>query len=206
MKQDEVSAEVAVHTGGTSGVGRATDRARVATADDKLAVVEALYRFAAGIDLHDNDLLASAFAENAVSDFGPAAAKAGFEYPVLEGRESIVAALSTSLRLLDTTHSVSNPRVRVDGDEAHLEAMVEAQHVLRNDHSRHYLMKNRYDVELVRQGEVWVIQRVTIDNVWRAGDPAVLSVVQWYPLCGTRQDEDGGQPSIWAGAIDLGRR
>jgi hypothetical protein len=144
---------------------------------DKLAVVETLYRFAAGIDLRDRALLASAFAGNAVSDFRPAAAKAGFEYPVLEGRETIVAALSESLSQFDTTHSVSNPRVSFSDGKAHLEAIVEAQHLPRNDHSRHYLMKNRYDVELVQQNEAWVIQRVTIDNVWRSGDPTVLAGV-----------------------------
>jgi hypothetical protein len=144
-------------------------------AADKLAAAETLYRFAAGIDLKDDDLLASAFAADAVSDFRPAAAKAGFEYPVLQGRENIVAALSGSLKSLETTHSVSNPRVIVDGDLARLDALVEAQHVPAADPSRHYLMKNRYDVELVRQDDAWVIQRVTIDNVWRSGDPAVLS-------------------------------
>ncbi|KAK7422700.1 hypothetical protein QQX98_001488 [Neonectria punicea] len=144
---------------------------------DKVAVVEALYRFAAGIDLRDQALLASALAENAISDFRPAATKAGFEYPVIEGREAIVTALSTSLISLDTAHSVSNPRVTLDGDKAHLEALVEAQHVPRDDPSRHYLMKNRYNVELVRQGDVWVILRNTVDNVWRDGDQAVLSVV-----------------------------
>jgi septum formation inhibitor-activating ATPase MinD len=144
---------------------------------DKLAVVETLYRFAAGIDLRDRDLLASAFVEDAVSDFRPAAAKAGFDYPVLEGRELIVAALSDLLAQIDTTHSVSNPRVSVEGDKAHLEAIVEAQHLPQNDHSRHYLMKNRYDVELVRRGAVWLIERVTVDNVWRTGDPGVLSGV-----------------------------
>ncbi len=85
-------------------------------AADRLAVVEALYRFTAGIDLRDNNLLASSLAENAVSDFWPAAAKAGSEYPIIEGRDVIVSALTTSLATLDTTHSVSNPRVTIDGD------------------------------------------------------------------------------------------
>src|SRR3954463_80395 len=111
-------------------------------AADKLAVVDALYRFAAGIDLRDKSLLSSALAENAISDFRPAAAKAGFEYPVIEGRDVIVAALTASLATLDTTHSVTNPRVTVDGDNARLDALVEAQHVPRNDYTRHYLMKN----------------------------------------------------------------
>jgi septum formation inhibitor-activating ATPase MinD len=146
-------------------------------AADKLAVVDALYRFAAGIDLRDKNLLSSALAEEAVSDFRPAAAKAGFEYPVIEGRDFIVAALAASLATLDTTHSVTNPRVTIDGDTARLDALVEAQHVPRDDPARHYLMKNRYDVELARRHDVWVITRTTVDNVWRSGDPAVLSVV-----------------------------
>ncbi|KAF1994192.1 hypothetical protein P154DRAFT_582022 [Amniculicola lignicola CBS 123094] len=144
---------------------------------DKIAVVDALYRFAAGVDLHDESLLASSLAEHAVSDFRPAAAKAGFDYPVIEGREAIVAALSTSLKSLDTSHSVSNPRVTLHGDKAHLDVLVEAQHVPRNDASRHYLMKNRYSVELMREGNVWVISRTTVDNIWRDGDEAVLSVI-----------------------------
>lgn len=145
--------------------------------DDKHAVVEALYRFAAGIDLRDRALLSSAFAMNAVSDFGPAAAKAGFEYPVLHGRDAIVEALSGSLGGLDTTHSISNPRVTFEGEAAHLDVLVEAQHVPSHDPSRHYLMKNRYDVVLVREGADWVIEHVTIDNVWRSGDPGVLAGV-----------------------------
>lgn len=148
-----------------------------ATALDKLAVVEALYRFAAGIDLRDNVLLASSFAVDAVSDFRPAAAKAGFEYPVVEGWDNVVTALSTSLSGLDTTHTISNPRVTVDGDNARMEALVEAQHVPSSDPAQHYMMKNRYDVELVRQQELWVIKRMTIDNVWRSGSLSVLGSI-----------------------------
>jgi septum formation inhibitor-activating ATPase MinD len=151
--------------------------APVSDAADRLAAVDALFRFAAGIDLRDRNLLSSSLAENAVSDFRPAAAKAGFDYPVIKGREVIVAALTASLATLDTTHSVTNPRVTINGDTARLDALVEALHVPRDDHTRHYLMKNRYDVELAREGDVWVITRNTVDNVWRSGDPAVLSVV-----------------------------
>ncbi len=152
-----------------------TSTSSLTQAADKLAVVDALYRFAAGIDLRDKELLASSLAENAVSDFRPAAAKAGFEYPVIEGRDVIASALSTSLGSLDTTHSVTNARVTINGDTARMDALVEAQHVPRNDPARHYVMKNRYDVELARNGDVWVITRNTVDNVWRSGDIAVLS-------------------------------
>lgn len=53
---------------------------------DKLAVIETLHWFAAGLDLGDDNLLAFAFAVDAVSDFRPVVKKAGFEYLVLEGR------------------------------------------------------------------------------------------------------------------------
>lgn len=151
------------------------EKTTVGEAADKLAVVEALYRYCAGIDLRDQALLASSFSENTVLDFRPAGVKAGFDYPVIEGRDTVTQALSTSLAGVDTTHSVSNPRVTVEGDTAQMEALVEAQHVPSADPTRHYLMKNRYDTHLERQGPVWVITHQIIDNVWRTGDPSVLA-------------------------------
>ncbi|MDF6021306.1 nuclear transport factor 2 family protein [Streptomyces sp. JH34] len=155
-----------------STTGSSTSTAAIA---DKFAVVETIYRYAAGLDLRDKDLLSSAFTDDAVADFGPATKKAGQEYPPVEGRETIAAALLASLGHLDTTHSVSNPRVSLDGDRAKLEAIVACQHLPREDHSRHVLMTNRYDVELVRSGDVWLIQHVTVDNAWTQGDPTVLA-------------------------------
>ncbi|MEJ5070886.1 nuclear transport factor 2 family protein [Enterobacter ludwigii] len=144
---------------------------------NNLAIVDSLYRYAAGIDLKDPELIKGAFTEDAVSDFRPAGAKAGFEYPVLEGKETIADALLNSLKPIVTTHSVTNPRVTIDGDKAYLEAIVEAQHLPESDPSRHYLMKNRYDVELLKQQDGWFICRITVDNVWRTGDPTVLAGV-----------------------------
>lgn len=141
---------------------------------DRLEIADALYRFAAGIDFNDADLLISAFAENAVADFTPSAVKLGIEFPVLEGRESIVRGITNSVAQLDTTHVVTNPRIKISGDTAKLYAIVEAQHLPPNDHSRHCLMKNQYDVNLVRNGDRWVIENMLIDNVWFTGDPAVV--------------------------------
>lgn len=145
--------------------------------DDKLAVTETLFRYAAGVDLKDSALFASSLAADAVSDMSAATAKINLDYPALQGRETIVAAVMSSLTGFDTTHAVSNPRVSVDGDKAHLEAIVSAQHLPKDDHSRHLLMTNRYDAELVRQGDVWVIQHLKVENAWISGDPAVLGGV-----------------------------
>ncbi|MDO9344935.1 hypothetical protein [Pseudomonas pergaminensis] len=56
---------------------------------------------------------------------------------------------------------------------ARLNALVEVQHVPQSDPSRHYLLKNRYDVERVRQVSEWLIQRIAVHSVWRKGNPAV---------------------------------
>ncbi|MEU0532062.1 nuclear transport factor 2 family protein [Amycolatopsis tolypomycina] len=142
---------------------------------DRLEIVDALYRFALGQDLKDRELFASSFAADAEVDFRPAAARWGASPPVLTGRDGIVdTILGMFTGRVDTTHQVTNPRVTVDGDTAHLTALVEAQHLLSPHHRTHALLKNRYDVDLVRDGDRWVMRRVVIDNAWFTGDPVAI--------------------------------
>lgn len=141
---------------------------------DRLEISDALYRFGAGIDFNRADFLESAFSVDAVADFAPAARKVGLDFPLLSGREMIIQVLTTTVGLLDTTHSVANPRIQITGDTAKLYAIVEAQHLPPQDHTRHFLMKNQYEVSLVRSGEQWVISNMVIDNVWFTGEPNVL--------------------------------
>lgn len=75
---------------------------------------------------------------------------------------------------LHTTHTVTNPRIRVEHGPAFLAALVEAQHGSRDDHSRQLLLKNRYSVELVREGSRWAITHMGIENIGFTGDPGVL--------------------------------
>lgn len=142
---------------------------------DRAEVLDALYRFGLGQDLKDRALFASAFAEDAELDFRPAAAKWGARPPLMSGRDTIVTTiLGLFTGRVDTTHQVTNPRVAVDGDTARLTALVEAQHLLTADHGVFALLKNPYDVDLVRDGERWVISRLRIDNAWFTGDPAAI--------------------------------
>lgn len=151
----------------------ATIDAEVRALRDEQAIVDALYRFAAGQDLKDDALFLWAFAPDAVLDFTHPARRFGADIPIMDGRETI-AGIMTTLAPLDTTHTVTNPRVVVHGDRADLSALVEAQHVTRAEPHRHLLLKNVYDVDLTRQGPQWVIQRLVIRNVWHDGDPTVL--------------------------------
>lgn len=142
---------------------------------DRTEIVDALYRFGLGQDLKDRELFASSFAADAELDFRPAAARWGAEPPLMTGRDAIVDTILALFEgRVDTTHQVTNPRVSVDGDTARLTALVEAQHLLSADHGTHALLKNRYDVDLVRAGDRWVMRRVVIENAWYTGDPAAI--------------------------------
>ncbi|MFC7615210.1 nuclear transport factor 2 family protein [Actinokineospora soli] len=142
---------------------------------DRTEIIDALYRFALGQDLQDAPLFASAFTEDAVLDFRPAAARWGAEPPVMSGRDTIVTTILGSFTdRVFTTHQVTNPRVAVTGDTARLTALVEAQHLLTADHATHALLKNLYAVDLVRDGARWLIRHLRIDNAWFTGDPAAI--------------------------------
>ena len=140
---------------------------------DQRDALDALLRFGAGQDLRDEQLFRSAFADDAVLDFTQPAERFGATLSPMKGIEEIVQVLTT-LEPLHTTHTVTNPRTEVEGDTARLFALVEAQHVRRDEPARHLLLKNVYWVDLSRATGRWVVDTMTIDNVWHAGDPTVL--------------------------------
>ncbi|MFB9690282.1 nuclear transport factor 2 family protein, partial [Amycolatopsis plumensis] len=123
----------------------------------------------------DRALFASAFTADAELDFRPAAAKWGARPPLMAARDTIVTTiLGLFTGRVDTTHQVTNLRVAVEDDTARLTALVEAQHLLTADHGVFALLKNPYDVELVRDGARWLIHRMRIDNTWFTGDPVAI--------------------------------
>ncbi|MFF5338904.1 nuclear transport factor 2 family protein [Streptomyces sp. NPDC013181] len=149
--------------------------AAVAELRDRTEITDALHRFGLGQDLKDKDLFASAFAADAELDFRPAASKWGAEPPLMSGRDTIVTTiLAMFTGRVDTTHQITDVRIAVDGDTARLTALVEAQHLLVADPGTHALLKNPYDVELIRDGDRWVIRRLRIDNTWYTGEPAAI--------------------------------
>ncbi|MCG7526187.1 nuclear transport factor 2 family protein [Streptomyces sp. OfavH-34-F] len=149
--------------------------AAVAELRDRTEITDALHRFGLGQDLKDKDLFASAFAADAELDFRPAASKWGAEPPLMSGRDTIVTTiLAMFTGRVDTTHQITDVRIAVEGDTARLTALVEAQHLLVADPGTHALLKNPYDVELIRDGDRWVIRRLRIDNTWYTGEPAAI--------------------------------
>src|ERR1700757_5068738 len=141
-----------------------TDLAQLAA--DRYEIADALHRFAFGLDHGDADALASALTEDCVLDFRPAGQKLGLNFPKLTGRQAIMDALIPLLGPLDTSHTVSNLQTEISEDSATLYCYVMAQHFMPRQGPRpgseNALLMNRYDCELVREGQKWRFKRMTI--------------------------------------------
>ena len=147
----------------------------VASADDTLAVTDALYRFGFALDRDNLALLDSVFDEHAAIDFGPCGRKLGLDFGSVAGRASIVDFLTAQHETQCTTHVVTNMRVELEGSVATLHALVDTTHLVRSDRARRLRMLNWYDAELVRADGPWRISWLTIDNAWFEGDSKILS-------------------------------
>lgn len=156
-----------------------TDLAQLAC--DRYEIADTLHRYAFGLDHGDPDSLASAFTEDCLFDFRPAGAKLGIAFPALTSREAIVVNLLPLLGPLDTSHTASNLQIEISGDSATLYAYVMSQHFMPREGSHpgseNALLMNRYDCELVRDGQKWRFKRVTVDNAWMQGDPEILNAL-----------------------------
>jgi len=156
-----------------------TDLAQLAA--DRYEIGDALHRFAFGLDHGDADSLASALAEDCVFDFTPADKKLKLGFPKLAGRQAILDAVLPLIGPLDTSHTASNLQIEISDDSATLSAYLMSQHFMPREGSRrgseNALLMNRYDCELVRDGEKWRFKRITVDNAWCQGDPEIINVV-----------------------------
>ena len=156
-----------------------TDLAELAA--DRYEIADALHRFAFGLDHGDADSLSSALTEDCVLDFRPAGRKLGLDFPKLTGRQAIIDTLIPLLGPLDTSHTISNVQIEVSEDSATLYCYVLAQHFMPREGPRpgteNALLMNRYDCQLIRNGEKWRFRQIIIDNAWAQGNPEILNAL-----------------------------
>jgi SnoaL-like domain len=159
-----------------------TDLAQLA--NDRHEIADALHRYAFGLDHGDADSLASALTEDCVFDFTPAGKKLKLDFAKLAGRQAILEGVLPLIGPLDTSHTASNLQIEISDDSATLSAYVMSQHFMPREGSRrgseNALLMNRYDCELIRDGEKWRFKRITIDNAWCQGDPEILNALATY--------------------------
>lgn len=125
---------------------------------DRLEVMELAHRYAQGLDRLDRDLLATAFAPDAVAHY-KAVGDAPFELDEhLNGFDAIYGWLSAALAARgDSTpwHFMSTPIVEIDGDSARLRVYM---------HNRPMAGVGVYTMDAVRTGAGWRIRRLQLEE------------------------------------------
>ncbi|CAM1511819.1 Fc.00g093320.m01.CDS01 [Cosmosporella sp. VM-42] len=148
---------------------------------DREAAIDAIIRFVCALDEGDPELSASSLTEDATMDLSPFQ-KAGLNYEPVHGRANIVDRLMKAVgKPLDTTHSATNIRCTVEKDTAKLTCCVLAQHFRGGqgpspEFQDYYLFGNQYKATLVRSGELWRVNMLTIAPAWTQGNPDVMKV------------------------------
>jgi len=160
-------------------IAMSTDLAQLA--NDRYEIADTLHRYAFGLDHGHADLLASALTEDCILDFRPADKKLHLDFTLITGRRAILDLVLPLLGPLDTSHTASNLQIEISDGSATLSAYVMAQHFMPRQGSRpgaeYALLMNRYDCELVRDGQKWRFKRITIDNAWCQGNPEILNAL-----------------------------
>ncbi|WP_420369453.1 nuclear transport factor 2 family protein [Curtobacterium sp. L1-20] len=136
-------------------------------------------RWARALDTADASILETLLTEDIVVDMTPATTKIGLEFPVLQGRETVIPTMIGAVGPLDTMHAVSNVTALGLGDGYLVEAYALAQHYLPGEGpdvtaTRHALMGNTWTFHVRATPDGPRVARFTMDCRWMEGDPTVL--------------------------------
>jgi hypothetical protein len=124
---------------------------------DREAIRDCLYRYCRGVDRCDEEMLRSAYWEDARDD----------HCIFTGGREALIAWVLPLLRAMETTqHSISNVLIRLHGETADVESYYEGYHVVRSgEQVSANLQGGRYLDRFERRGGEWriVLRKVVVD-------------------------------------------
>jgi hypothetical protein len=154
----------------------ADDRATLQELVDRQAVIEALHRFADGIDRRDWVRYRAAFTDEIELDYSSYRPENSGTWTAdawVDKARSLFPGLDAS------QHSITNAIVELDGDIAHVVADVRADHVVVVDGvTRVYTVAGWYDDELVRTSDGWRIRAKALHMRWAEGDASVMQVAR----------------------------
>lgn len=145
-------------------------------AADHIEITRRVYEYAYGIDTRDFDLYRSIFCDEITMDFSSYNGSGG---PAVMSAEAWVDNVRPLFTGLDATqHSMSNPLVDVDGDEARCRMYMQAAHFLNDDPEPEFTIGGYYDDRLVRTDTGWRIAAVTLIVWWRRGNFGIMGTAR----------------------------
>jgi hypothetical protein len=135
--------------------------------------------WARALDTGDADVLRELLTEDVVVDLTPATTRIGLFFPVLTGRDTVVANMIGAVGPLDTMHLVSNVTYQGLDDGYRIDAYALAQHFLPGEGpsvtaTRHALMGNTWEFLVRETPDGPRVARFTMDCRWMEGDATVL--------------------------------
>jgi hypothetical protein len=146
------------------------------------AAIDALLRYADGLDRADPAQFESAFTEDAILDL-TVFSSLGMKYEPIHGRNDIkIACMSAVGEVLETTHSLTNILVKLNdqNDSASITCYSEAQHIKKgqafasDSHDNSLIVKCRYNASVSKQGSTWRIERLDVIPLWSKGSLSVF--------------------------------
>jgi hypothetical protein len=140
--------------------------------EDRVAVLETVYKYALGIDTRDWGLYRSIFTDEIEVDFSSYDAQTVGRLKADDWVERLKPLFSG---LAATQHIMTNPIVTFDKEGATCRIYMQAEHFLdAYDGSTSYAIGGYYTDRLVRHNNQWLIYSVTLTVLWRRGDPDIM--------------------------------
>lgn len=142
--------------------------------DERLDIAETVYAYATGVDSRDWKLYRSIFTDEVDIDFSSWDGN-----PARRMRaDDWVAGVQPLFHGLDATqHTMSNPRVAIDGERATCTMYMQAVHVLRNDEGdAEFTLGGYYTDRLVKTPAGWKLCGVKLTVLWSRGNKHVMTL------------------------------
>ena len=137
-------------------------------------MMDAMFRFGAGVDRNDRELLASALTNDVTVDFSPCGKKMNLPFGAVSGSRAIIDLLCGEKKTQITSHVVTNGRLVSDKDGPVLQMLVDATHISVANAGKRCRMMIRYDVQVELLNGQYRIEKMLIDSIWFEGDVEVL--------------------------------
>jgi 3-phenylpropionate/cinnamic acid dioxygenase small subunit len=142
--------------------------------DDRTQIVETVYCYATGIDTRDWALYRSIFADEVDVDFSSYDGNP----PRRVRADDWVTGVAPLFEGLDATqHTMTNPRVRIEGDRATCVMYMQAVHFLANkEGDAEFTLGGYYTDELVKRPSGWKLCGVKLTVLWSRGNRAIMGM------------------------------
>ena len=142
--------------------------------DDRTQILDTVYCYATGIDTRDWALYRSIFSDEIEVDFSSYDGN-----PARRIRaDDWVAGVKPLFEGLDATqHSMTNPRVAIDGERATCVMYMQAAHFLRNKQGdAEFTLGGYYTDQLVKTPAGWKLCAVKLTVTWQRGNRHVMAL------------------------------